>query len=51
MSIRRSFFSFLKENKKKDTGRILPGHGGILDRLDGLFRHSTGLMSLIFYFK
>ena len=32
------FFSFLKRRSKiKDTGDILPGHGGILDRLDGIF--------------
>jgi phosphatidate cytidylyltransferase len=31
-------FSFLKRKAKvKDTGSILPGHGGILDRLDGIF--------------
>ena len=30
-------FSFLKEKKSKDTGNILPGHGGALDRLDGIF--------------
>ena len=32
------FFSFLKRNAKvKDTGNIFPGHGGVLDRLDGIF--------------
>jgi len=30
-------FSFLKRKAKlKNTGKILPGHGGILDRLDGI---------------
>ena len=32
------FFSFLKRNAKvKDTGNTFPGHGGVLDRLDGIF--------------
>ncbi len=43
------FFSFMKRKAKiKDTGNILPGHGGILDRLDGiLFGVPIGFISLI----
>ena len=35
------FFSYLKRKAKvKDTGNILPGHGGVLDRFDGIFSES-----------
>ncbi len=31
------FFSYLKRKSSiKNTGKILPGHGGILDRIDGI---------------
>ena len=47
------FFSYLKRKVKiKDTGNILPGHGGILDRIDGiLLGLPIGILSLILFFK
>lgn len=42
-------FSFLKRKAKlEDTGNFLPGHGGVLDRLDGIFLGlPAGLITLL----
>ena len=46
------FFSLLKRKSNlKDTGKYLPGHGGILDRVDGiLLGVPLGVISLITLF-
>ena len=47
------FFSYLKRKAKvKDTGNYLPGHGGFLDRIDGmLLGIPAGFMMFIIIFS
>ncbi len=45
------FVSYLKRKANiKDTGKFLPGHGGLLDRLDGIiFAVPIGIKTFIFF--
>ena len=47
------FISYLKRLAKvKDTGNFLPGHGGVLDRIDGIiFGLPTGFIFLMTFLK
>jgi len=43
------FISYMKRKANvKDTGNILPGHGGLLDRVDGIL-FAVPLSIFVFY--
>lgn len=42
--------AFKRHFKVKDTSDLIPGHGGIMDRLDG-FSMAAGFIALLFFWK
>ena len=47
----RFIFLFEKKSKIKDTGNLLPGHGGVLDRLDGIYLGAPiGFIALVLFY-
>ncbi len=42
---------FKRKFKIKDSGRIIPGHGGMLDRIDGMLAASIMLAVYFYFFK
>ena len=45
------FISFLKRRVDvKDTGQLIPGHGGLLDRIDALLLASPAFLFIVSYF-